>query len=75
MKGVTVNRAEELAKQAQERAAAYQQAARCKVMQSDEADGGILNAQTSGDFPGKGHGATPEQWPDGACGCGVRGIR
>ena len=69
-----MSRAEELAKQAEARAAAYRQAADCRVRQFDE-NGGILNAQSPEDFPGRGHGATPEQWPDGACGCGNWGSR
>ena len=65
---------EELAKQAEARAAAYQQEALCKRALGAD-DGGILNAQSPEDFPGRGHGATPEQWPDGACGCGNWGSR
>ena len=65
-----MNRAEELAREAQERAAAYQAAAACKVMPQETGSG------TDGEnIPGKGHGATPEQWPDGACGCGFWGSR
>ncbi len=70
-----MSKTEELAKQAEARAAAYQQEARCKVPVQEDAGEGFLNAQTAGDFPGKGHGATPEQWPDGACGCGFWGSR
>ena len=66
-----MGKTEELAKQAEARAAAYQQEA---PLQEDAGEG-VLNAQTAGNFPGKGHGATPEQWPDGACGCGFWGSR
>lgn len=61
-----MTRIEELAKQAQERAEACQKAPSCKGMPQEEEEGPV---------PGKGHGATPEQWPDGACGCAAWGSR
>ena len=64
-----MNRAEELARQARERADACRKEAHKKPVVSESS--GIINAQSAGDIPGKGCGATPEQWPDGACGCGV----
>lgn len=67
-----MDKVEELARQAEERAAEYQKDAVCKVRQEK---GEIVNARTGGDVPGKGKGATAEQWPDGACGCGTWGSR
>ena len=64
-----MNRAEELAKQAQERAEACRKTTPVRTL-SGGTDECVIRGKTSDDMPGKGHGATPEQWPDGACGCG-----
>ncbi len=70
-----VNRAEELVRQAKERALSCQTDASGKGLQKWAEKEGIQDRLSAAEQAGAGHGATEEQWPDGACGCGVRGVR
>ena len=70
-----MNRAEELARQAQERAQSCRMDAAEKGLQEWAEKEGLLDRLAAAEQAAAGHGATEEQWPDGACGCGVRGVR
>ena len=70
-----MNRTEELARQAQERALSCQTDASIKGLKKWAEKEGILDRVAAEERAGAGHGATEEQWPDSACGCGVRGVR
>ena len=70
-----MNRAEVLARQAQERALSCQKDVSGKGLHKWAEKEGIQDKLSAAEQSGAGHGATEEQWPDGACGCGVRGVR